>query len=177
MLDIIPLRYFRSAIITMMFLIYIVIMMCVMESLHYLDRNNINPYISLWKKILWIIVLPWHNNARDLIVKLKLRPRIRQPYYIGSIEKNTDEFRKYLTAAGFEETKLAWIDDGEILSLRKIDGKFYQHHIRVFSDGEVRGHFEYTPESHMVKHVMSIGMVFSPYIHSLVTCFNSCKIC
>ena len=88
MLDIIPLRYFRSAIITMMFLIYIVIMMCVMESLHYLDRNNINPYRSLWKKILWIIVLPWHNNARDLIVKLKLRPRIRQPYYIGSIEKN-----------------------------------------------------------------------------------------
>ena len=82
--------------------------------------------------------------------------------YKSSIEES------YFNKKGFEKIKIAWLDDGEILSMRKIEDKYYQHHVRLFDDGEIRGHFEMTPESHMIKHLFSIDMVPSILLEKLV---------
>jgi hypothetical protein len=33
----------------------------------------------------------------------------------------------------------------------------HQYHLRVFKDGEVRGHYEYTPECHPIWHLQKVG--------------------
>jgi hypothetical protein len=53
---------------------------------------------------------------------------------------------------GFGNHFIAWGDEGQVLSWRKIKDFNHQYHLRVFSDGEIRGHFEYTPEGHPIAH-------------------------
>lgn len=53
---------------------------------------------------------------------------------------------------GFGNHFIAWSDDSQVLSWRKINDFNHQYHLRVFSDGEIRGHFEYTPEGHPIEH-------------------------
>ncbi len=63
-----------------------------------------------------------------------------------------------LLDSGFGNNFVAWQDDGEIASLRMADGVTQQYHVRIFADGEVRGHHELTPESHPLKHYKEEGM-------------------
>jgi hypothetical protein len=35
----------------------------------------------------------------------------------------------------------------------------HQYHIRVFEDGEIRGHFEYTPECYPILHMKAVNQV------------------
>ena len=53
----------------------------------------------------------------------------------------------------YEHNILAWIDDCEILSVRKRFGNKYQYHIRLYSDGEIRGRYEIAPEYAPLKHI------------------------
>jgi hypothetical protein len=78
----------------------------------------------------------------------------RQKYHLGYIKRSlsVDDFYFHLEKQGFEHSILSWIDDGEILSLRKRVDKKFQYHIRLFQDGEVRGHYEYSPESQPLAH-------------------------
>jgi hypothetical protein len=78
----------------------------------------------------------------------------RQNYLLGSLSKRftKEEFEKYLIDKGFELTVIAWRDPGEVLSVRRIDREVFQHHIRLFDDGEIRAHYEYSPESRPYDH-------------------------
>ncbi len=157
-----------KVIITLLFFLYIVIMLCFLMMFAYLDKHKVNPYISTPKKLLWACILPFHNRVRDAITLLRLRKPIRQPFYIGQCKQAPESLQLYLQKHGFEPTKIAWKDEGEVLSLRKIQDRIFQHHVRVFDDGQIRGHFEYTPESHMIKHVLSVGMVPSLLLEKIV---------
>ena len=74
----------------------------------------------------------------------------RQRYHLGWLkpEKTFSEFVKRLGELGFTNHFVAWKDEGQIFSLRKFENFEWQYHVRIFSDGEVCGHYEKTPESH-----------------------------
>ena len=84
----------------------------------------------------------------------------RQDFLIGTLhpERTLRDFAMYLVENGFANHFVAWKDSGEVISLRKTVGFHYQYHIRVFGDGEVRCHYEYTPEYRPLQHLLSIGL-------------------
>lgn len=84
-----------------------------------------------------------------------LRTDARQEYLLGILSKDATALIAQLRIHGFEDQLFAWVDDGQIASLRKRDGIF-QYHIRIFEDGEVRGHYEYAPEAAPIKHLRRI---------------------
>lgn len=53
---------------------------------------------------------------------------------------------------------MAFVDPGEEFGMRKlcpVDYR-YQYHVRVFKDGEVRGHYEKTPEDYPLDHLNEV---------------------
>jgi hypothetical protein len=113
------------------------------------------------KYLFWFLYTPIHPFGRDLFLKLGIvKHDIRQPFLIGRIDIDTslENVVRALLLAGYGNHFVAWRDNGEIVSLRYADNFEYQHHIRIFSDGEVRGHYEYTCECHPVWHTKEIGM-------------------
>ncbi len=85
-----------------------------------------------------------------------LRTDARQEYLLGILGSDFNAFTSHLHSIGFENQIFAWVDDGQVASLRKPEGDF-QYHIRIFNDGEVRGHYEYAPETAPVKHLRRIS--------------------
>jgi len=82
--------------------------------------------------------------------------RKRQDFHLGFLNNNNNpltDIKKILLKQGFEDAILAWKDPGEILSMRKIDKKIFQYHLRIFADDEVRGHYEYTSEGNIWGHI------------------------
>lgn len=84
----------------------------------------------------------------------------RQKYHIGWLAEGqtlatlkTHLSRKW----GFGNHFVAWEDKDQALSWRKLDNFERQYHLRVFKDGEIRGHYEYTPEASAIKHFFSIN--------------------
>ena len=59
---------------------------------------------------------------------------------------------------GYGNHFVAWREKGEVVSLRYTTDFAYQYHLRVFEDGEVRGHFEYTPECYPISHMKMVGL-------------------
>ncbi len=113
------------------------------------------------KQLAWKIFEPIFPSVRDLWVHLDfIKHNSRQPYLIGRLKSNLNEkdLRQKLATAGFTNDYLAWIDPDEILNMRKIVNTIYQYHVRLFWDGEIRGHYEYTAESHPFKHLYDKGM-------------------
>ncbi len=83
----------------------------------------------------------------------------RQRYLLGKLKvgKSMPEFLKFLEREGFTNHFVAWLDPGQYVSLRKKLNFEEQYHLRIFKDGEVRGHYEKTPEAHPFKHFFEIG--------------------
>lgn len=84
----------------------------------------------------------------------------RQQYLLGWLPEKyeLEDLKKYLSENyNFGNHFVAWHDEGQILSWRKHDGFERQYHLRVFSDGEIRGHYEYTPEHSPLRHFKEIG--------------------
>jgi len=115
----------------------------------------------------WQLATPIHPYLRDLSKKLGLvnfdqfvDGKGRQRFLLGLIhpEKKAEHLIEYLTSNGYGNNVVAWQDSGEIASLRLPDGFRFQYHIRIFNDGEVRGHYEYTPEAHPLKHYYEVDM-------------------
>jgi len=78
----------------------------------------------------------------------------RQNYPIGFIKgRDINKAKGLLIKKGYEKDIFAWKDPGEIISMRKMDGDLFNYHIRIFNDGEVRGHYEYASESKPLKHI------------------------
>ncbi len=121
---------------------------------------------QMLKYAFWSVYTPLHPLVRSTAQFLGLRSNHfapdespgRQPYLIGHLAPGVtpESFAMYLVGKGFGNHFIAWRDRGEIVSLRKAEGFVYQYHVRVFVDGEVRGHYEYTPECYPIKHLWVI---------------------
>lgn len=101
----------------------------------------------------------YHAFLRDTFLKLKIFNHSgRQNYLLGKIAEGVSvkDLILHLIKNGYGNHFIAWKDSGEIASLRRTTGR-YQHHIRIFEDGEVRGHYEYTPEHRPIAHYKEIG--------------------
>lgn len=89
-----------------------------------------------------------------------LKANRRQNFLLGHLSPETtlDAFREHLrTRWQFEHVIAAWVERGQVLSWRRRISFEYQYHIRVYDDGEVRGHYEYTPEAAPARHMFAIG--------------------
>lgn len=84
----------------------------------------------------------------------------RQKFLIGRLapQKTAEDFKNHLTKHGFERAIISLKDPGEILAMRKKEGREFQYHIRLFNDREIRGHYEYTPEAHPIIHCFDVRM-------------------
>lgn len=112
------------------------------------------------KYYLWYFYTPYHPKVRDSVIALSLiKNRGRQPYLLGTIAPHlsVEEFVSHLMKKGYAYHRVAWEDDGEVVSVRKVPNFERQYHIRVFEDREVRGHFEYTPECYPIAHLWDVG--------------------
>jgi hypothetical protein len=87
----------------------------------------------------------------------------RQKYHIGWLApgRTLEELKKHLHDQwGFGNHFIAWIDEDQVLSWRKLMDFQDQYHLRVYKDGEICGHFEYTPEAHPIEHMEEKGESF-----------------
>ncbi len=111
------------------------------------------------KYFLWRTYAPAHPHVRNGLTACKLiRHSGRQPFLLGHLAPRTslETFIKKVEAMGYHNHFLAWKDDDEVVSLRLSDGFTHQYHLRVFNDGEVRGHYEYAPEAYPIAHLVRV---------------------
>ena len=129
--------------------------------------DSVLPYPEgIWNKakyFVWKYVISGGFEwGRDLLLRLGfIRHEGRQNFVIGHLAPGVkvEEFLSYLITQNFGNQFVAWIDDEQVISLRRLDGFEKQYHLRVFKDGEVRGHYEWTPESHPKWHLQEKDMI------------------
>jgi len=127
--------------------------------------NSVLPYPESFrnriKYFFWKAISPGYVFGMNVLLKLHvIHHEGRQHYVIGRMAPGAklEDFLRYLHAQGFANHFIAWKDDDQIVSLRKIVNFEWQYHLRIFNDGEVRGHYECTPESHPRRHLKEIGV-------------------
>ena len=111
------------------------------------------------RKVFWkIIYVVWPPFLR-LIEFLKIH-NARQKFLLGHLAPNLskENLTKILLENDFRFDIIALIDPGQILGMRKLESPLWQYHIRLFNDGEIRGHYEYTPEAKPIKHSFETGI-------------------
>ena len=112
------------------------------------------------KYFFWVFYTPLHPYLRDLSTSLRvLRHEGRQDFLLGVLDpaRSVEAFVAFLVDQGFGNHFIAWKDDDEMVSLRRIAGFKYQYHLRIFNDREVRCHYEFTPEYSPIKHMRQEG--------------------
>lgn len=114
------------------------------------------------KQKIWRFIYRLFPTVQKDLLKTHLiwHEKGRQRYHIGWLApgKTLEELKKHLHEKwGFGNHFIAWGDDDQVLSWRKLTDFQDQYHLRVFSDGEIRGHFEYTPEAHPIEHLEEKG--------------------
>ncbi len=110
-------------------------------------------FLDKIKQKIWHFIYKFFPTVQKLF--LRFHEKGRQRYHIGWLAKGKTlaELKHHLHINyGFGNHFVAWPDEGQVLSWRKIKDFNHQYHLRVFSDGEIRGHFEYTPEGHPIEH-------------------------
>lgn len=108
----------------------------------------------------WHFYTPLHPYLRDLSISTRvIRHNERQPFLVGKLDpaRPVQEFVSHLIDQGFANHFVAWKDTDELVSLRRPDGFRRQYHVRIFTDGEVRCHYEYTPEYRPIQHLVRRG--------------------
>ena len=126
-----------------------------------------NTLLAQIKYIIWRIYTPVHPFFRELftslgIVSLRAKAKRwgeRQEYLIGTIApgESIESVVRHLVGHDYGNHFIAWRDQGEVVGLRYVEDFKYQYHIRIFEDGEVRAHYEYTPESYLIRHNKAEG--------------------
>ena len=109
------------------------------------------------KQKIWHFIYKFFPTLQKMFLRwhLVFHEKGRQRYHIGWLApgKTLEELKKHLHDKwGFGNHFIAWGDEGQVLSWRKLLDFQDQYHLRVFSDGEIRGHFEFTPEAHPIAH-------------------------
>jgi hypothetical protein len=116
--------------------------------------------MNRFKAALWRHISRIFPATRDFLTKVGIvRHHGRQPFHLGWMTpgRSLEDFLTYIHTKGFHNHFIAWVDEGQILSLRRHDAKICQYHLRVFNDGEICGHYEITPEDHPVDHFLERG--------------------
>lgn len=149
-----------------------------MEKREYAQLRRSLPYSAMvypatlperLKYLLWRMLTPIHPHVRDLIPKkiierryAKYRPNGRQEFLLGHLApgESVESVVHFLVERGYGNHFVALRDRGEIVGLRYVSEFKYQYHLRIFEDGEIRGHYEYTTECHPFLHDKQI--VFEP---------------
>lgn len=109
------------------------------------------------KKSFWVAIKPIFPYIRDILVKLRvIKHPGRQKFLIGKLapHRNPDELYKHLENQGFEHHTIAWVDEGEVFGMRYLENFHFQYHVRLFTNGEIRGHYEYSVESKPIAHFL-----------------------
>jgi hypothetical protein len=114
------------------------------------------------KQKTWDFMYSFFLPIRKFLLKNGLiwHKKGRQKYHIGWLApgKTLEDLKKHLyTKWGFGNHFIAWIDDNQVLSWRKLTDFEDQYHLRVYKDGEICGHFEFTPEAHPLEHLEEKG--------------------
>ncbi len=114
---------------------------------------------KLKPKLIWRIVYKVWPPVLRVLERLKFH-NYKQPWVLGCLKDGYSEkdLRELLIENGFEDAILTWKDPGEVLGMRKVDKKVFQYHIRLFDNGEIRGHYEYSSEGHPWNHSIEKGM-------------------
>ncbi len=108
------------------------------------------------KYFFWRLYTPCHPLVRDAALALGLaHHKGRQDFLIGTVAPGhtIQDFISYCIERGYGNHFVAWRDEGQAASLRFVESFVYQYHLRVFEDGEVRGHYEHTPECYPLSHL------------------------
>ncbi|MBC7836976.1 hypothetical protein H7X87_04370 [Acetobacteraceae bacterium] len=124
-------------------------------------------FIDRTKYVFWRLYTPFHPLVREVSLKVGIvsmsrkieRWGARQQYLLGTIApgESIESVVEHLVQKGFYNHFVAWEDEGEVASLRYLPDFKYQYHIRIFKDGEIRAHYEYTPECHPIYHYYERG--------------------
>ena len=114
------------------------------------------------KQGIWRFVYKFFSTGQKALLKWGVvqHDNRRQRYHIGWLSpgKTLEELKEHLHEKwNFGNHFIAWTDRDQVLSWRKLVDFQDQYHLRVFSDGEIRGHFEFTPEAHPIDHMEEKG--------------------
>ena len=123
--------------------------------------------MTFWDKIkqkIWHFIYGFFPPVQKFLLRYGVihHEDKRQRYHIGWLApgKTLEELKLHLHSRwGFGNHFIAWTDNNQVLSWRKLTDFEDQYHLRVFSDGEIRGHFEFTPEAHPIEHLTEKGEV------------------
>lgn len=89
-----------------------------------------------------------------------------ESYYLYSDIEFIDEIEGRLIDDDWQPNYFSFSDEGQITSMRKMfrdnEGYWWQDHIRVHNDGEVRGHREVSYEEDALGHLKGIGAIELP---------------
>ncbi len=112
----------------------------------------------------WDVFYGFFLPIRSCLLRIGLvwHKKGRQRYHIGWLAPGhtLEGMKKHLYEKwGFGNHFIAWIDEDQVLSWRKLTDFQDQYHLRVYKDGEICGHFEYTPEAHPLEHMEEKGEV------------------
>lgn len=114
------------------------------------------------KQKTWDFIYSFFLPVRSFLLRTGLvwHKKGRQKYHIGWLSpgKTLEDVKKHLHEKwGFGNHFIAWIDEDQVLSWRKLIDFEKQYHLRVYKDGEICGHFEFTPEAHPIEHMEEKG--------------------
>lgn len=91
---------------------------------------------------------------------------VRGNFLLGNVRTSMsfEMVEEVLKKEGFFPNRIAYKEPGQVLSMRCLDAENpdYQYHIRIFDDGEIRGHHETTPSDHPVKHLRQKELTHKP---------------
>jgi hypothetical protein len=134
---------------------------------------------TLAKLAFRIFIRPVFPFGQWLVFQLGLahNPTVREDFHLGYLKAGVtaETAREHLKTQGFFMNRVAYFDPGQLLSMRRLDNALpdRQYHLRIFDDGEVCGHYEYTPEDKPWKHLReeileSRNEQFAPWIETIV---------
>ena len=107
----------------------------------------------------WNLVYSFYPPFLRVLEKVGIHSG-RQDFLIGRIDpQQITAIRTNLQAQGFENCILSWKDTDEILNVRKVDSSNYQYHLRVYDNGEVRAHYEYSSEGSPFGHIFNAQFI------------------
>ncbi len=109
------------------------------------------------KQVIWRFLYPIWPQLEHWF--LFLHGNKRQRFHVGWLAPNrsVSELKNHLAKKwGFGNHFVAWEDQSQVLSLRKLTSFNEQYHLCLFSDGEIRGHYEFTPEAAPIRHLMKV---------------------
>jgi hypothetical protein len=116
------------------------------------------------KQKIWDFFYGFFIPLRKFLLKTGIiwHKKGRQKYHLGWLapHKTLEGLKSHLHDKwGFGNHFIAWIDEDQVLSWRKLADFQDQYHLRIYKDGEICGHFEYTPEAHPLEHIEEKGEV------------------